>query len=588
MYHVRLLENSMQTVTCLENIYLVRLLECSMQTVTCLDLHVQALEPIVSMLRNAKSFFRHSLHYYFSPCFQVFLGAYVLCQHHLSPFLTCRLVALALIQNQYFRHDFKVHLAALFVSWPLIFPHIALQRVCADHNMYRLVYKNTAPLTRKLKRIVLSALAFFSFMPSGLLCCEGPFVSSALRRCDHISAPIGGGRQYLFPNSSIMSSIKQGGVNLTPDHLFRFVDHVDDMGCLAYPLEQNFVYADLTLASIVPFLSIPMVNKIARIHKIHFSSRWKLAKDELVNLFDGHSCINCTLYSSVLEPVLSPLIKKRKDSAKAFASLTKEEKSMRKKKDTKTDDLKHAFKSTFPPPPLSKELSETIIRQWCEKVKPSLLEESGCAVCGELVPISQLSRLKAIKRMLAILTASGVTRIERKSASQKVSEFRGPVLDYRCDKVCDNCRKNIRKGTVPRLALANNLWLGEVPSVLSDLNYVERLLVARIRHNCCFIKVASSGGLYTAPRVLLDSAGFHRIPADLSPGLSWCDKGQIGIFCLAESGRIRYIRAESTEFRHIFPLDKSGRVQQNLLDMSLEESTGIHWTQSTGIHWTHC
>ena len=81
------------------------------------------------------------------------------------------------------------------------------------------------------------------------------------------------------------------------------------------------------------------------------------------------------------------------------------------------------------------------------------------------------------------------------------------------------------------------------------------------------LKVAANRGLYTAPRVLLDSAGFHRIPVDLSPGLSWCDKGQIGIFCLAESGGIWYIRAESTEFRHIFPLDKSGRVQQNL-----------HWT----------
>ena len=114
-------------------------------------------------------------------------------------------------------------------------------------------------------------------------------------------------------------------------------------------------------------------------------------------------------------------------------------------------------------------------------------------MCGELVPISRLSRLKAIKNMLGILVAPGVTRIERKSSSQKISEFRGPVLDYRCDKVCDSCRKDIRKGIIPRLALANSLWLGEVPRVLSDLNYVERLLVAQIRHNCCFVKVASSG-----------------------------------------------------------------------------------------------
>lgn len=44
-------------------------------------------------------------------------------------------------------------------------------------------------------------------------------------------------------------------------------------------------------------------------------------------------------------------------------------------------------------------------------------------VCGELVPVSQLSRLKAIKKMLGILSAPGVTRIEHKSASQKISEF---------------------------------------------------------------------------------------------------------------------------------------------------------------------
>ena len=114
-------------------------------------------------------------------------------------------------------------------------------------------------------------------------------------------------------------------------------------------------------------------------------------------------------------------------------------------------------------------------------------------MCGELVPISQLSRLKSVKKILWILAAPGVTRTERKLASQKISEFHGPVLDYRCDKICDNCCKNIRKGTVPHLALANKLWLGDVPKVLRDLNYVERLLVAQIHHNCCFIKVASSG-----------------------------------------------------------------------------------------------
>ena len=140
-----------------------------------------------------------------------------------------------------------------------------------------------------------------------------------------------------------------------------------------------------------------------------------------------------------------------------FANLTEEEEKKRNK--TKCDKRKHvssakeststeeakyvekgpkcvepvALSPTFPPLPLTKELSETIIWKWCKETKPSSLEESGCAVCGELVPILQLSHLKAIKKMLGILTAAGVTWIKCKSASQRISEFKGPVLDYRCD-----------------------------------------------------------------------------------------------------------------------------------------------------------
>ena len=144
---------------------------------------------------------------------------------------------------------------------------------------------------------------------------------------------------------------------------------------------------------------------------------------------------------------------KKEASAKTFAHLTKDEKIKRNKKkatssektqrlgnkkrcassagtkEKKTEQQNKIQSPVFPPPPLTKELGETIIRQWCKESQPSSLEESGCAVCGELVPISQLSRLKNIKKMLGILTAPGVTRTEHKSASQKISDFQGPVLD---------------------------------------------------------------------------------------------------------------------------------------------------------------
>ena len=111
---------------------------------------------------------------------------------------------------------------------------------------------------------------------------------------------------------------------------------------------------------------------------------------------------------------------------------------------------------------------------------PQNLEEARCAVCGQLTVVSQLSRLKAVKNQLHILEASGVTRVERQKSSNPMRESRGPILDYRCDRICDGCRKMIRKNQIPCHALAKGLWIGEVPEELSSLRFVEKLLIARI------------------------------------------------------------------------------------------------------------
>ncbi|KAF8076940.1 hypothetical protein FPV67DRAFT_1407730, partial [Lyophyllum atratum] len=147
----------------------------------------------------------------------------------------------------------------------------------------------------------------------------------------------------------------------------------------------------------------------------------------------------------------------------------------------------------FPPSPLSPDLTREIVRDFCAASAPNVLEEAGCAVCGRLRPVVQLSPLKSIKRLLRILEVPGVTRVERNTAKQKVRGHKGPVLDYSCNRVCDDCRECIRQGNIPPLALANGLWLGNVPDVLPRLTYMEKLLVARVRHNCNFVRVASSG-----------------------------------------------------------------------------------------------
>ena len=86
---------------------------------------------------------------------------------------------------------------------------------------------------------------------------------------------------------------------------------------------------------------------------------------------------------------------------------------------------------------------------FCFNSSPDKMEEAGCAICGQLTPSSKLTRLKSVKQYLRILQTQGVTRVERKHSSKPIHEFKGPVLDYKCNRICDNCRKHLWKGNVP-------------------------------------------------------------------------------------------------------------------------------------------
>ena len=145
----------------------------------------------------------------------------------------------------------------------------------------------------------------------------------------------------------------------------------------------------------------------------------------------------------------------------------------------------------FPPEPASMQLEHDIIRDACKRMDPSNIEEIGCAVCGELKPRKDTSCLNSVKRILNVLETSGVTHQERITSATPIKEFRGPVLNYSCTAICSNCQGCVRKEKIPRLALANGLWIGKVPDVLKDLSFVEKLLVARVCHTCAFVKVAS-------------------------------------------------------------------------------------------------
>ena len=286
----------------------------------------------------------------------------------------------------------------------------------------------------------------------------------------------GGGRVSLFPYTLLKDHVVRHEGN-DADSLasarYKFVDHVDSVGLLNYASEM-YVHATLPLNQLVGLLPKAQAQKIARVHNLHVSARSNSAT--LAAMATGHFCPQCTTHMSVFSVELS----------KAEVSNARSRNHRNKKQQMQGLDTEE-----FPPEPLDHSLRDKIVSSACKKMSPASFEEGGCAVCGELKPSRELSRLKSIKNQLHVLSAAGVTRVEHKKTGDTIREYTGPVLDYSCSRVCNDCRACLRQGRVPCLALANGLWLGNVPTELKCLWFVEKMLVARVRHTCAYVKVAS-------------------------------------------------------------------------------------------------
>ena len=280
-------------------------------------------------------------------------------------------------------------------------------------------------------------------------------------------SPNSGSKLYKF--SVIGDYLASLPKEIDQESMFRYVAHVDNVGLLAYSSAQ-FVHANIPLSELFNIIPALHARKIAAVHCIPVGSHCK--KAELLMHAKDHSCLQCSSHLTVFS------VETKKMPVIEF--------------DTKPTGNENSVPevSKFPPEPADTELTRAILSKVCKKMYPKAIEEAGCAVCGELKPLQKMSRLKSVKNYLKILEATGVTRIERRTDA-RIKEYTGPVLDYACSHICDSCRIDVRRGKVPRLALANNLWLGKVPDELKKLRFVEKILIARVRHTCAYAKVAS-------------------------------------------------------------------------------------------------
>ncbi|KAJ7435552.1 hypothetical protein FB451DRAFT_1344754 [Mycena latifolia] len=162
-------------------------------------------------------------------------------------------------------------------------------------------------------------------------------------------------------------------------------------------------------------------------------------------------------------------------------------------------------KPIFPPPPPSKVLRHEIISGMCQDLDPASLEEAGCAVCGLLTPSKDLTPKDELQINWDVLKVQGVSRRERRALGDPIEEIQGPILADDCDKVCTDCEDRLLKGRLPLHSLANHFWIGRVPWQLRDLSFAEKMLICKVRHNRCVVRVASGRGKLSANAIMFST-----------------------------------------------------------------------------------
>ena len=336
---------------------------------------------------------------------------------------------------------------------------------------------------------------------------------------------VGGGTLKMFTAEELHPFVE----NCVITNKFKFLSYLNKSE--ATGLQTTHLVGNIPLTLLISKLTIADLKVIAKCHKIDIHSKIKL--QEIQKILGNHTCNGCEEYLSVFEILdnddlsnskkvlhLQAVKKSQaKNSEYKALNLQAVKKSQASNPDYKASTLQAVKKSQannpekakqlnlnsvkkyqekvstlFPATAPSEKLQYTIISNWCKDTAPSQFMESGCVACGKLTPILELKKLSETNLDLNVLIQSGVSQKERICSKDPIVDIEGPVIDNKLDSICKSCLKSISQGKVPLMALANGKWLGEIPTQLQNLSFAEQLLVARVRHNRCLVKVSS--GMY--------------------------------------------------------------------------------------------
>jgi hypothetical protein len=300
----------------------------------------------------------------------------------------------------------------------------------------------------------------------------------------------GGGKALLFSSDELLPYVSTD----LHEQQYQFLQCVTKKQKQSLVLHDGEVLSNVPLDILAPKLTLKIAKELANLHDVYVPSKILLKNVQI--LLQDHKC-QCDEFWSVFKPY------KVVSNAERQQTWYQNHKNQRAKYNKHPEYQESHRKSqknyrtkknvNFPPNPPSTELCKSIISDFCADTSPEVFEEAGCAICGKLTPICEMEEISEVEN-INLLKIDGVTRKARCKSSDPVRELRGPVLAPGCSRACPTCAEFLEKKKMPTLALANGLWIGEIPDELQDLTYAEQLLIARVRHNRCIVKVSS--GMY--------------------------------------------------------------------------------------------
>jgi hypothetical protein len=316
---------------------------------------------------------------------------------------------------------------------------------------------------------------------------------------------VGGGNADKFTNEELQGCILHDSSTLpvSTGMIYQFSNYYLEPNLnITLVNDNNILKCKISLNMLSSRLTVINLKLVAAVHGIYIKTR--SPHQQIVQILNDHTCTNCSDCITVLCPAQSSDQRKKDLNHKAVRRYRERRKiNLNRDSPVPFPENKHGHKSkkevslvlghhVFPPVPLDQSLQHSIIQAWCRDMSPKKFQEVGCAVCGELSLESNAILLTdADVKLVPLICSPDITRKERTSVFDVVEGIKGPVLEPTLNHMCNRCHISLNANKLPRISLPNGMWLGHIPSALSDLTFAEQLLVARVRHNRCLVRVSS-------------------------------------------------------------------------------------------------